>query len=163
MAPYRGAKAGLGYEQMTTNGSSMVLLFRVGDRVCALPLAHVSEIMRALPVDAITDVPGVCGLAVIRGAVTPVVAPGALFGDPDPRLTHFIVVRAGRRAAALAVDAVLGVFDLDGAADLPRLAKGAAGSRLDAIAVRDAEFLFVLNSAGIVPDEVWRKLGAAER
>ena len=148
---------------MTSTSSRASLLFGVGERVCALPVAQVCEVMRALPVDSIADVPGVCGLAVIRGAATPVVAPGSLFGDPDPRLTRFIVVRAGGRAAALAVDSVLGVFELECEADLPRLTEHAAAGRLEAIAVRDADFVYVLNSASIVPEEAWKTLRTAER
>ena len=143
---------------MMVDSSTQALVFRVGERVCSLPLAQVSEVTRALPVDPITDVPGVCGLAVIRGIATPVVLMGALLGDSDPRFTRFIVMRAGLSAAALAVDSVLGVFDLEGVAALPRLAEGAAGGRLEAIAVRDASFLYVLNSTAIIPEEVWQRV-----
>lgn len=148
---------------MMATSSTPALFFRVGERVCSLPLTQVLEVMRALPVDPITDVPGVRGLAVIRGVATPVVAPGALLGDADPAFTRLILVRAGRGAAALAVDSILGVFALDHAEDLPRLAAGAAGGRLEAIAVRDADFLYVLNSARMIPEEAWQKVEAAGR
>ena len=146
---------------MTDAVSASALLCRAGERTCALNLLHVLEIMRPLPVDEVAQTPGfVRGLAMIRGVPTPVLTLASLFADPGGPPTRFVVVRAGDRQVALVVDAVLGVFDLASAElhALPPLAQNAAAAKLEAIGALDAELLYVLNSASIVPDEVWQKL-----
>jgi purine-binding chemotaxis protein CheW len=58
------------------------LLCRVRERLCALPLAHVVETMRPLPIEPLGGMPGfVQGIAIIRGAPVPVVDAGALLGS----------------------------------------------------------------------------------
>src|ERR1039458_10836110 len=90
------------------------LLTRAGDRCCALNLLHVVEIMRPLPVDEVAHMPAfVRGLSIIRGAPTPVVSLAALLADSGGPPTRFVVVRAGEGQVALAVDAVVRVFELD--------------------------------------------------
>ena len=57
------------------------LLVRAAGRLCAVPIAHVVEVMRALPVEPIPGAPSfVPGLAIIRGAPMPVVDLGLLTG-----------------------------------------------------------------------------------
>lgn len=146
---------------MSTAISRSVLLFRVGERTCALKLAHVLEVMRPLPVDEVANTPDfVRGISIIRGAPTPVVSLASLFAESGGRPTRFVVVRAGERQVALAVDAVLGVFELDPATfhPLPPLAQDAANGALEAMGALDGQLLRVLNSANLVPDEVWQKL-----
>lgn len=137
------------------------LLVRVGERTCALDLPHVLEIMRRLPVDEVAHAPGfVLGLSLIRGEPTPVVSLASLFAGPGGSPTRFVLVRAGERRVALAVDEVIGAFELDAATlqALPPLAQNAATGSLEAVGALDEHLLFVLNSASIVPDEVWQKL-----
>ena len=87
-----------------------VLLARVSDRVCALPLGLVVEVMRPLRVEASAEGPAcVQGWTVLRGERVPVVDLAALAGETPGRATRFISVREGATRAALAVDAVLGV------------------------------------------------------
>ena len=51
-----------------------VLVVMVGARACAIPLDHVAETMRPLPIEPVAGTPGfVRGVSVIRGAPTPVV------------------------------------------------------------------------------------------
>jgi purine-binding chemotaxis protein CheW len=60
------------------------LVVGVKGRLCAVPLTHVIEIMRPLPVEPISDVPlFVQGVSIIRGIPTPVVDLGALLGAPN--------------------------------------------------------------------------------
>src|SRR5438552_18980179 len=85
------------------------LLVRAAGRLCAVPIAHVVEVMRALPVESIPGAPSfVPGLAIIRGAPMPVVDLGLLTGGRSAS-GRFVTLRLGDRRAALAVDAVVGV------------------------------------------------------
>ena len=156
----RHLTAGCLYSMSTVSPRS-ALLIRAGDRCCALNLLHVVEIMRPLPVDAVAHMPAfVRGLSIIRGAPTPVVSLASLVADSGEPPTRFVVVRAGERQVALAVDAVLGVFPLDPATlrALPPLLRQADSDALQAVAALDGQLLLLLNSGNIVPDEVWQKL-----
>ena len=139
------------------------MLCRVGDLLCALPLEHVEETMRPLPVEAIAGVPPfVRGLAIIRGVPTAVVDAALLFGGEASHPTRFVIVKAGARRVALAVDAVVGVTEIvPGSLDaLPPLFQDAHLDAISAIGTLDAELLFVLRSTRLVPDEVWTMLEA---
>jgi|SRR5579864_3108205 len=141
--------------------STSALLLRAGECTCALNLLHVVEIMRPLAVSAVAGTPDfVCGLSMIRGAPTPVVSLASLLAGPGGLPTRFVVVRVGERRVALEVDEVLGVFELDPGTlhALPPLAQNAAADTLEAVGALDTQLLFVLDSAQIVPDEVWQKL-----
>lgn len=150
-----------------TSPSSAALLVVAGPRTCAVPLAQVIETMRPQPVAPLAGCPGfVTGAAVIRGAATPVVDLRRLLGADDPAAPgRFITVRVGERHAALAVDAVVGVADLDAAkvGELPPLLGGAARDVVDAIGARDGGLLVVLRAARLVPADVWAALSAATR
>src|SRR5262245_32591885 len=98
-----------------------MLVTRVGGVACALPIAHVIETTRPLPIEAIGRTGGagggtndqalavVDGLAMIRGEPVPVVDARRLLGVAGGEATRFVVVRAAQRRVALAVDAVLDV------------------------------------------------------
>jgi purine-binding chemotaxis protein CheW len=144
---------------ITAASQMAVLLCRSGGRTCAIPLQHVGETMRALPIDPVPDLPAcVAGAAMVRGAVTPVLDLGCLIGaNPDTRTgagRYFVSLRIGGRQAALAVDAVLGVASL-GAGELeqtpPLLAAGAEAA-VGAIAARDAALLLVLQASRLLPE-----------
>jgi len=135
-----------------------LLLCRVGERLCALPLEHVIETMRPLPVVALAGAPGfVRGLSIVRGAPVPVVTAAALLGDVEPRPFRFVIVRADGRQFAMAVEAVLGVKAIpkESLHDLAPLLRDAGSDLITAIGALDAELLLVLRSARIVPDSVW--------
>ncbi len=82
-----------------TAPSDLVLLCRVRSWFCALPVVHVEETMRPLPIGPLAGAPDfVAGLSIIRGRPTPVVDTGALLGARDaatPR--RLVVLRLGER------------------------------------------------------------------
>jgi purine-binding chemotaxis protein CheW len=141
--------------------AELSLICRVQARLCALPLAHVVETMRALPVEAVAGAPHfVRGLAVIRGAPVPVVDTASLLGAPAAAADRFVTVVAGDRQVALAVDSVLGVRTISAGSlhELPPLLHDAGADVVAAIGLLDAELLLVLNSSRVLPDDSW--LGA---
>jgi purine-binding chemotaxis protein CheW len=119
--------------------------------------------MRPLPLEAFPRAPAfVAGLAVIRGAPTPVVDMRILMGESrgsagGSTAGRFITVRIGERTGehivALAVDAVLGVHQLAGTQvmDLPPLLKSVAGETISAVTSRDTELLLFFETARIFP------------
>lgn len=142
--------------------AQLYLLCRVLTRLCALPLEHVSETMRPLPVEPIAGVPlSVPGVAIIRGDPVPVVDLACLFAGTVSRPTRFVTVRAGARRVALAVDAVVGIRPIPAEAlsGLPPLLDGDTGS-IAAIGTMDAHLLVMLQSARLVPESVWSTLAA---
>lgn len=138
-----------------------VLLCRSGGRICALPLSHVGETLRPLPV---TPLPGVdacvLGATTLRGQAVPVVALAVLLGAPAGEPARFVSLRLGQRMAALAVDEVVGVRALPTAMleETPPLLDGGADAQLAGIGARDAELLLVLRAARTVPQAVWQVL-----
>lgn len=142
----------------------VALVFRVGPRRCALPVAHVVETMRPLPVAGVAGVPpAVLGVAVIRGAPAPVVDLAQVMAVTDAGAPgRFVLVRVGGRRAALAVTEVLGVYALDAAVfeALSPLLRDEAGA-VSAIGVHDREILSMLDGARVVPESAWDALRAA--
>jgi purine-binding chemotaxis protein CheW len=118
--------------------------------------------MRPLRVEPITGVPPfVRGLSIIRGSPVPVVDLGSLLaGHPGDTSTRFVTLRVGDRRVALAVDAVLGVCDLDASLvrELPPLLRDAGTDAIGAIGSLDAELLVVLRAAHVLPADVWQRL-----
>jgi purine-binding chemotaxis protein CheW len=136
---------------------------RVGDRSLAVPLDCVIETMRPLPLRAFAGVPRfVLGVAVIRGAVVPVLDVGAVLGVPGVRPARFVTIRLDERVVALAVDAVLDVRTLAEARlqDVPPLLGGLDQAALSAIGTLDSGLLLVLGQAHLLPDLVWAELEA---
>jgi len=142
------------------------LLVRVATHTCALNLDHVIEVMRPLPIEALAGAPDlVRGLSVIRGAPVPVVALAALFDADGGTCTRFVVVRTGDKRVALAVEAVLGIREF-ARADyqvMPPLLRDAARGAVETVGALDAELLFVLNTASIIPEELLNSLAGQER
>ena len=148
--------------------SSPVVLVRTRHRIYALSLENVVEIMRPLPTAAVPGMPAfLCGLALIRGEPVPVVDLGAFFDEePDgDKQQRFVLLKIDRRRAALAVEAVLGVFRLEQSLrqELPPLLQGANADIVTAVSVRDRQILLVLQATQLVPDAVWRELEAKEK
>jgi purine-binding chemotaxis protein CheW len=141
------------------------LLVTVQTRVCAVPLEHVVETMRPLPLESIAGMPEfVRGVSIIRGVPTPVVDLGTVLGAPSTAFERIVTLRLGDRRVALAVNAVLGVRDLDLSAiqELPPLLGGASTDLLEAIGALDEKFLMVLRAGWELPDEVWLALATQE-
>ena len=137
------------------NLGHFALICRVRDRLCALPLSHVVETMRPLPIETLASMPAfVRGLARARGNPLPVVDLGAMLGASAPaRATRFVMVRVEERRALLAVEEVLGVRELDPAEakDLPPLLGAGTETVVESVGVLDAALLVVLRGARLVP------------
>lgn len=144
-----------------------MLVVMVGLRACAIPLHHVKEIMRPLPIEPVAGTPGfVRGVSLIRGAPTPVVDLKALLenGENSATCGRFVTMKLGERQVAIGVDGVVGLRSLDSAqlGELPPILRDVAGDLIEAIGICDAQLLIVLRAARILPDEVWTTLAAAE-
>jgi len=138
-------------------GPTIRLLCRAGDHLCAIPIEHVIEVLRVLPIEPVSGAPRyVLGLCVIRGSAVPVVDTGLLLGDQTTKSERLITIRTGDRAIALAVEAVLGIRAIRAETfnELPPLLREAAGEAIASIGVLDAELLFVLRTARIVPADL---------
>jgi purine-binding chemotaxis protein CheW len=150
--------------------TDLSLICRVRTRLYALPLAHVVETLRPLPVEPLAGAPSfVPGLCVIRGVPRPVVDAARVLGGPaleapptDRPAARFVTVRAGAHQVALAVDAVLGVRAVpqDTLHDLPPLLHEAGAEAVAAIGRLDAELLLVLRSSRLLPEDQLQLLAA---
>lgn len=145
-----------------------VLAVSAADRICVIPIAHVVETMRPLPIAPVLGVPAaVLGLAVIRGEPTPVVdlaallAPGATRGVGN----RMVTLALDGRCVALAVERVIGVRTLDTThfCELPPLLRGADNVAVESIGSADQQLMVVLQAARLVPDAVWTSLQNAGR
>jgi purine-binding chemotaxis protein CheW len=143
-------------------GEVAVLVLRVGPTLCALPVSHVGETLRPLPIQPLPDSPAfVRGLAVVRGEPTPVIDLAELLGVAAGACTRFVTVAVDGRRTALAVDAVTGVRKLPARAlgGLPPLLREA--ERVEAVGRLDAELLLVLRAARLVGEEEWARIDCA--
>lgn len=152
-------------EGVSSGQRQAVLLCQVGSVVCALPLQHVSETMRPLPVEVLAGTaPFIDGVAIIRGVPIPVVDLARLLGNgtAEPR-ARLVVVRVGERNAALSVGRVIGVRALESAAitELPPLLAGASSEVITAIGSLDARLLLVLETSKVLPEPGWASLERA--
>jgi len=142
--------------------SCTFLICRSGAELCALPVEHVVETMRPLPTQPIPDMPPyMLGVAIIRGAPTPVVHVAKLLGqEAQKRPTRFVSIKLGVRCMAFAVEDVVGIRTLDTAvmADIPLLLQAVDSNHVTAISILDAELLLVLQSARLIPSSVWAAL-----
>jgi purine-binding chemotaxis protein CheW len=139
------------------------LLCRAGTLLCAVPLEHVIEILRVLPIEAVAGAPPyVRGLCIIRGAAVPVVDTGLLVGDQATQSERLVTIRTGSRTIALAVETVAGIWAIGAEAlkEAPPLLRAAAHEAIAAIGTLDAELLFLLRAARIVPQELLDRLDA---
>jgi purine-binding chemotaxis protein CheW len=144
---------------------SRTLVVGVQGRLCAVPLSHVIEIMRPLPVEPISAVPSfVQGISIIRGIPTPVVDLGVLLGKPNGVADRLVTLRLDERSVALSVDSVLVVRELDASKirGLPPLLQGASKDVIEAMGTLDEQLLVVLCSGWELPDQVWQTLTAQE-
>lgn len=151
---------------MDVRPSARVLIVTAGARACALPLHHVAETMRPLPVEAVAGTPEhVRGLSVIRGTPVPVVDLSSLLdtrAGGTSSTGRFVTVRADDRRFALAVDSVIGIreFDATQLEELPPLLRHANVDLIEAIGVADARLLVVLRGTRILPEETWKVIEA---
>jgi purine-binding chemotaxis protein CheW len=137
-----------------------VLIAQVGTLACAIPVEHVVETMRPLPVEPLGHGAAcVRGVAVIRGEPTIVIDAAALFGQHSKTSagarSRFVVVRAAAKTAALLVDSVDEVRVIAQAelGALPALARAASSDVIAAIAAVDAKLVVVLEAIKLMPSE----------
>jgi purine-binding chemotaxis protein CheW len=138
------------------------LLCRAGHLRCALPIGHVIEIMRPLPVEPVAGAPPyVRGLSIIRGLPVPVVDLGLLIGARATVATRVVTMRAAR-VVAMAVDSVAGVGAIASEAlgELPPLVRDAAPDVIAAIGRIDNDLIVFLQAARVVPDAVLSRFDA---
>ena len=144
-----------------------VFVVMAGARACALALHYVAEVMRPLPIQVIVGTPFfVRGVAVIRGAPTPVVDLKALLENSENNLSfgRFVTLRIDGRQVAIGVDSVVGLRNMDLAhfGELPPLLRDVNLDLIASVGSRDAQLLTVLRAALIVPESVWTSLTAAQ-
>lgn len=136
--------------------TSSLLVCRTRMRACALPIEHVGEIMRPLPIERLPGMPAyVLGMALIRGVATPVLDLSGLFDQTESRIERFVTIKVAGRPLALAVTRVDGVVAVarQTLAALPSLMRDLNADVIDAIGVKDAALLLVLDGARLLPDE----------
>jgi len=141
--------------------AELMLLCRVHQVVCALPLGQVIETLRPLPVEPLAGAPHfVCGISILRGVPVPVVDLGQLLAAEPVQPSRFVALRTGLHTVAIAVETVLGVRALAGetASKLPPLLRSAASDVIRSLGSLDRELLLVLDSGKLVPDELLARL-----
>jgi purine-binding chemotaxis protein CheW len=139
----------------------LVLVARARGLLCGLPVPHIVETMRPLPVEPLPGSPPfVRGLSLIRGAPVPIVDVGALLGSAaPPRTTRLVTLRLAERRVGLALEEVLGLRELpESLGALPPLLGDAPADAVSAVGSLDAELLVVLQTARLLPESVWRAL-----
>ena len=121
--------------------------------------------MRPLPYEPLPSAPEfVLGIAVIRGVPTPIVDGRRLLSAAETASpSRFVLLRAGNHKVALAVDETLSVRTIPAQAlpGAPALTDEALSSAISAIGTLDHDLLAVLESARLVPDELWSTIEAA--
>jgi purine-binding chemotaxis protein CheW len=144
------------------------LICRAGSSMGAIPLEHVRETLRPLPVRQLAGMPTfVLGVSVVRGIPTPVVDLNCLLtsntGTPASPPRRFVYIRVGQRSLALAVDDVLGVRALTDAVlgDLPPLVSEIDAACLSSMGTLDAELVLLIEASRVMPESSWTVLEAA--
>ena len=149
------------YEGMSDITSRRSALFvSVGSRACAIPVQHVVETMRPLPIEPIAGMPGfVRGLSLIRGEAVPVVDLHAVISAEahDASYKRFVTLKSAERTVAIAVDGVLGVRQLEAAQleQLPELLGESHRGVVEAVGRADQQLLLVLRASRLIPDQLW--------
>ena len=149
-------------------GTAAFLVCNVGTRLCGVPIEHVVEIMRPLPLEPLAHLASfVAGVSLIRGCPTPVLDAGRLLGSGDQARAsqRYVTVRFESRQAALAVDAVRGVRQIARSrlAELPPLLREPGNELVLALGTLDRELMVVLERSRLLPEAVWEALDAEAR
>lgn len=158
------AKTLVARETARNDSGLRYLLVRAGTTACAFPLRYAIETMRPRPIAQLRGVPEfVLGVAIVRGQPVPVVHLGRLLrAEGTIPVTRFATLRLGSRCLALAVQAVMGVREMepDDLTEFPSLLGPDGAEVIEAIGRLDAELLVVLSAMKIVPEPVWEALSA---
>ncbi len=138
------------------------LICRSASKSCGFPLPHVVEIMRALPVDVLPNMPSfMAGVSMIRGAMVPVVNLALLLGmSGNGDASRYVTVRLNQRRVAFAVDSVAGVGQLatHSFQQFPALLGNTDQSIVAALGTLDADLFMVLEASRVIPESVWQTL-----
>lgn len=138
------------------------LLCQVDSSYLAIPISHVIEVTRPLPVTRLPDAPSwLMGVAVLRGIATPVVDARKLLAaaapsgraSPEPRAaSRWVALRIENRRAALAVDSVERAQELapEIRGEVPPLLSGTRP--ITAIGTLDSKLLMVLEGGRLLAD-----------
>lgn len=132
---------------------NLILELSAGGQTCGLPAQVVREVFRPLPVQALGEaVPGVLGLARVRGEALPVVALNPLLGVEAAAPSRFVSLRVEGRGVVLAVDRVLGLrrFSDEALQALPPLLEGSAPA-VAAVLRLDPALLLLLRTGRLLP------------
>ena len=93
-------------------------MFVLDELRCALPLAAVDRVVRAVEITSLPKAPEIIrGVINLQGQIIPVVDVRRRFGLPARKLSledRFIIASASRRLVALVADSVTGVREHDG-------------------------------------------------
>lgn len=148
------------------SGVRQLLICRVSSKLCGLPLSHVLETMRPLPLERLANMPSfVCGLSLIRGRPTPVLDGRSLLGggSQESASARLVTIKLGDRQLALWVDAVVGIRTVSTALleQLPLLLRESQAEQVDAIGTLDAELLLVLEHTRLLSEAHFRALEEA--
>lgn len=139
----------------------LCLVCRVERCLCALPLEHVIETMRLLPVQQFASAPQfVLGVSIIRGLPVPIVDSCLLLRGVASMPTRCVTLKVNDRVIGLTVDAVVGVFPITPASflELPPLLGDVGQTEVSALGILDREFLLVLQTGRAIPDSIWAAL-----
>lgn len=133
-----------------------LLLFSVDSIRGAAKVADVVEVVRAV---AITPLPGapavVSGVIDVRGSLVPVFDLRRRFGRPVRPVDTadvFVIVRAGKRSAALHTDSVIDIVDIDERAVSDPRAQMAAGEFISGVAMMEDGLALINDVARFLSD-----------
>ena len=105
------------------NEPMQLVVFRVGEQRCALALAAVERIVRAVEVTPLPGAPHiVLGVIDVEGSLVPVLSIRRRFRLPEREIIpadQFLIARAAGRAVALVIDEAEGVFEREQSAITP--------------------------------------------
>jgi len=147
-----------------TLNSELALVFSLDERLFALPLSNVVQVLRAVEVTPLPQAPAViCGVVNVRGEVIPVVNLRQRLGLPEKALAlgdQLLVAQGRRRRLGLLVDGSVGVSEcrapdfmpiealIPGTSCLAGILKSAQGM----ILVHDLDALLSLDEADTLND-----------
>lgn len=166
-----GARQEEASKAMQSAGSIPALVVVARGQACALPLAHVVETMRPLPVDPVAGAPEyISGMSVVRGWATPVLDLAVLLGaaeggDDEAAAARVVLMRDGARRFALTVGSVAGVhtLNLEGFQSLPELMRSADTQHIAGVGTEANQLMLLLAATRLIPDAIWRQLDVRER
>ncbi len=143
----------------------VALVFQAGALFCAFPLDEVVETMRPLRTRPLAGTPPyVRGLAILRGAPSPVVDVTRLLTGEIGDIERYVAVRAGQGTIACATGPVLGVQEIDVVppeGPVAILSGVVSKSLVAAVGRIGTDPLLLLHGIRAVPDEVWEAASAA--